>query len=67
MVIGIAAVITVIGAAALFLRPVMFSPTPAIASIAVLPFAGAQADPTVEELADGLRSASSTPPRSGRR
>ena len=52
--LGTAAVITVIGAAALFLRPVMFSPTPAIASIAVLPFAGAQADPTVEELADGI-------------
>ena len=50
----IAAVITVIGAASLFLRPVMFSPKPAIASIAVLPFAGAQADTTVEELADGI-------------
>ena len=32
----------------------MFSPKPAIASIAVLPFAGAQAETTVEELADAI-------------
>jgi TolB-like protein/Tfp pilus assembly protein PilF/predicted Ser/Thr protein kinase len=52
--IVIAAVIMVIGAAYPFLRPVMFSPKPAIGSIAVLPFAGAQADTTVEDLADGI-------------
>jgi TolB-like protein len=40
-------------AAYAFLRPVIFSQKPATASIAV-PFAGGQADTTVDELADGI-------------
>ena len=50
----IAALILTIAAAYAFLRPVMLSDKPAIASIAVLPFAGGQADTTVDELADGI-------------
>jgi eukaryotic-like serine/threonine-protein kinase len=49
-----AGLIVAIAAAYPFLRSVLFSPKPAITSIAVLPFASAPDDTAVEDLADGL-------------
>ena len=49
-----AGLIAAMAAAYPFVRSVLFSPKPVITSIAVLPFASARDDATVEDLADGL-------------